>query len=240
MQTIDERRVKQIEKIQMLLALGKSSNKHEAESAMAKAQEFMLRFKLSQRDVDSHIPLEDNPMHKISFVLQRKRRTMQDNYVLNILQSFYGVNAVYSNLHDSIRYTLLGRKSDVEVSEYLYHFISRFFDDQWEVYCKENPVQGAGRRKDHKSFFYGCSEGIREVLRANRKRVVTEMGLVPVDDSKAIREYVHEVFPRLRSAPASSTTIHSNSARQAGAAAGRTFTHTRGVSGGTTRRQIGG
>lgn len=235
----DTKRIGQIEKIQMLLALGKSTNQHEAESAMAKAQELMMRYKLTQTEVSAHTPLEENPMHRMSFIVNRKRRTMQDTYVLWALGSFYGIQSVYVNLSNSIKYTFLGRKSDVEVAEYLYHFITRFFDNQWDNYCRENPVQGAGRRKDQKSFYHGCYEGIKQVLAANRKRVVTEMGLVPVDDSKAVQQYVHEQFPRLRSS-VHEVRLHSASAREAGVAAGRTFSHTRGVTGGPSRRMIGG
>jgi len=228
-----------IVKIQMLLALGTSSNKNEAEAALSKAQELMLKFKLSQAQVDSFKPAEDNPMAKVSFVLPRKRRAMQDSYVLWLLNDFYSVHSVYSNGYESIRYTFLGRQSDVEVAEYLYHFITRFFDTQWESYCKDNPVVGAGRRKDHKSFYYGVYEGIKGVLKEGRQRVVTEMGLVPVDESKAIEQYVGEQFPRLRSAT-TTTTIRSTTAREAGQAAGRSFTHTRGVSSGKPTLQIGG
>ena len=236
---MDTQTVNRIEKIQMLLALGKSSNQHEAESALAKAHDLMLRYKISQSQVASHMPLEDNPMHRMSFVVSRKRRSMQDTYVLWLLNDHFGVNCVYSNLSESIRYTMLGRKSDVEVAEYLYHFITRFFDDQWDAYCKENPVYGRGRRKDHKSFFHGCYEGIKAVLKESRQRVVTETGLVPVNDTAALKEYVAEQFPRLRST-VTSITIHSNSARGAGEAAGRTFSHTRGVSGGKATPQLRG
>lgn len=235
----DTQTISRIEKIQMLLALGKSNNKHEAESALAKAHDLMLRYKITQGQVAAHTPLEENPMHRMSFVVDRKRRTMQDTYVLWVLNDHFGVNTVYSNLYDSIRYTMMGRKSDVEVAEYLYHFITRFFDDQWDTYCKENPVQGRGRRKDHKSFFHGCYEGIKAVLKESKQRVVTETGLVPVDDKAAISEYVAAQFPRLRSVNVS-FSLHSGSAREAGQVAGRKFSHTRGVGAGKPTLQIGG
>ena len=230
-----------IEKIQMLLALGQSDNPHESEVALAKAQQMMLAHKISANEVEAHKAQQENPMHKIIFRSPRKRRTMQDTYVIWLLNDFFGIKSVYCNYPSAIQYTFMGRKSDVEMAEYLYHFITRYFQVSWEAFCVANPKQGAGRRKDNKSFFLGCYRGIKSILSESKKKIyqdTQEKGLIIVDDDRALSAYMHECFPRLRSISEGPINNYSMDASSAGYEAGRKFSVTQGVSAGTTRNLL--
>ena len=198
-----------LEKVEKLFALACSDNEQEAESASRKASQILKKYNLDRTARDGSFD------HEVVFrtICHKKKRIESiQKSITGLLMRHYFVEAVLSATYDPFDDTeyktivLIGRKENLTVAEYVYHFLYRTAWSLWQEYRKSNK---AGR-KDKNSFDAGFMNGIwnnhtRTVSKENYQKagsaslpVKTENSLVKQLEKENQKER-DRLFPRLRS-----------------------------------------
>jgi len=202
---------KLIEKIQKLLALAGSPNKNEAEAAMAKAQELMLKHNIDMRSVEQH---DSEYINELSETFRREHPSMK--FVNSIVEKYFFVRVVKSNRREGKFFNYIGEKANVQTAVHTVNFLKATFDRLWKEYKAET---GAGRASKQ-SFVLGLYEGLTEKLDQQRMEAEQKYDLVLVDDPRAT-EKMNELFPRLSRRSSRGTRLRDAGARAAGMNVGR-------------------
>ncbi len=193
------------EKIKKLLSLATSSNPHEAELAMRKAQELMIRHNLEMQD----LPKTTESYDKV--ILSEGRASLEHKFIISILQDFFFVKLVNSQKHGVV--FMLGEKTNIEIAGYVYNFLSVNF---------RAAFKRSGFGQDARSSFYlGLHKGMRDQLTAQKQASVTETGLVVREDA-GLTTFMHGQFPTLKHSNRKSTvSVRSSEAKSAGYESGK-------------------
>ena len=193
-----------LEKVDKLLSLAKSVNKHEAELAMNKAREFILKYNLKRVQKDS------GSKYVYKIINHKKKRI--ENYqrkICSILSNFFFVDIVCSYLYDAtLRDThrtieLLGTLENVLMAEYVYFFLLNQLESLW---VRHQAKTGAPFR-EKRSYWLGIIEGFREKLEhmekiksdfqhLPRSRQKTVSALICGEDGM-LSNFKKDRFPRL-------------------------------------------
>ncbi|MDF1613969.1 DUF2786 domain-containing protein [Desulfurivibrio dismutans] len=157
-----------LNKIEKLLALAGSVNEHEAALAMAKAGELMRRHNLDRRRgrPDSTGPEAQEGYDCLVISTGRRRSPPHHLHLTALLQDFFYVKTIsyslYSAAHDQRHRVLelLGRRENLAVAEYVFHFLEDRLARLWQQHRKHTGA--AGQEKN--SYCIGVLNGLREKL----------------------------------------------------------------------------
>lgn len=152
---------RRLERARKLLALGGSPNRHEAEAAMAKAHEMMLKYNLDL--LEARAPRE----YVSLFVLEpRLRHPIEHYHLAALLQDFYFVRCVWptafvlekAKMGRALEAT--GTVQNVRLAGYVCDFVRCFIDGEWERYNRERGLD----RHRKSDFAVGIVQGFRSRL----------------------------------------------------------------------------
>ena len=197
-----------LEKLQRLLSLAGSDNRHEAELAMERAQEFMLRHQLS---------LEGSRQRYVFRHLGRpqRRKSRAESLVGSVLIEHFFVEAIWTSAysprtgHEGQQLEICGSEENVAMAEYVYEFLLRTARELWAA----ARATGELRPGDRQAFMAGVIQGFRAKLDGARRQHQST-GLVYVGDP-GLRDYYRRRHPLVRRRTFGETT------RAAAAARGR-------------------
>lgn len=180
-----------LDKVHKLLALAKSPNEHEAQTAMAKAHELLLRHNLSLLDTQT----KWNYIHKQ--VGEIGRRDPAKSTISAILCKYFFVEAIWTFGYDQHRnqrgrvLEIYGTPENVEMAEYVYHYLQNVPELLWTEYKEKNTISGNRHRR---TFIYGLLEGFYHKLEG-RALENTSQKLVWKGDPK-LNEFYRRRNPR--------------------------------------------
>lgn len=164
-----------LSKIQKLLALGQSSNQAEAEAALAKAQELMIRHNIEMQEVNEKTRgyvADDYTVDNVPYDF-----TIDKKYICDILRKFFFVDIVDEpRIHN---FMIIGTKDNVAIAQFLRLHIRQKFNDCWQTYKIKNGLSGVDGKKN---YYYGLWVGLCEKLQKERTILATEKGLIVVND----------------------------------------------------------
>ncbi len=150
-----------LRKIKKLLALGTSSEKHEAELAMQRVRELCDRHNLkSLPEADDRYVMQILNQHK-----QRLSRTQLA--ICGLLTSNFAVNVICASLYNAADNTthrtieLFGRAAEVKIAEYVYNFLLHQISLSWDEARRALP---ASARRSKSSFSEGLLAGFAQTL----------------------------------------------------------------------------
>lgn len=224
-----------IEKISKLLALAGSANEHEANLAMAKAGELMDKHNLRQIE-------EESRTGYTHLIINRKKKRIEgyQRRICTILQDFFYVRIVFTSLYDAGRdeshrtIELLGKEENVEVAEYVYHFL----DNQLALLWQQNRHKFHGNtRRSKNSYYLGLLDGFYRKLKKQNERVTkgtvaksdqTSSALI-VSEDRQLNHFVGNRHPRLSRRTLRGTKIYKESYDD-GVAAGQQIVLNQGIS----------
>jgi hypothetical protein len=168
---------KDLERIRKLLALASSANQHEAELAMKRAHELMLRHNLDR--------VRDRCDYEVRWVGDpRKRTTRVEADVIGVCMEFFFVEAIRVHAfapalgRDGLVYELLGTPANLDTAVYVYEFLMATAERLWKANRSDERVKSG---RDRLAYQAGVIRGFREKLRAERVEL-TSTGLVWVGD----------------------------------------------------------
>ena len=150
-----------LRKVKKLLALGNSSEKHEAELAMQRVREICDRHNLKS------LP-EPDDQYVMQILNQHKQRLSREQLTIcGLLTSNFAVNVICASLYNAADNTthrtieLFGRAADVKIAEYVYHFLLNQINMLWDKARKVLPAQA---RRSKSSFSEGLLAGFAQTL----------------------------------------------------------------------------
>lgn len=162
------------EKVQKLLSLSESHHKEEAESATLKAKELLLKYNLS-----SHEAEEETVIKRI---FEQKRGSTKLQAIAEILRTFF-VYPIFNHGKNSLFLEIVGERVNVEVAEYVAHFLNTHFEELWKK--RGASLKGLGAKN---AFFRGIAKGFLS------KDIATP-GVIPIE--KNLIERVATIYPHL-------------------------------------------
>jgi len=202
-------------KIAKLLRLAESSNKNEAESAMAKAVSLMNKHNLSESD-----------LYDDTIILCQKetRWSVIPNWVISLysgVSKSAGVYFCYMNMRNSTLHKafmfLNGRQSDVDNVEYIAEFLINRINSMSKDFTKSLPKELSGMQKQAKAKSYrmGLVDGITEnMLKMTNdffSSIDSSKSLIPIEDNITRMEQAKDAFLQKHTVKESRSTAKYNS-----------------------------
>ncbi|MBA3459378.1 MAG: DUF2786 domain-containing protein [Deltaproteobacteria bacterium] len=219
-----------LDRIRKLLALAGSPNQHEAEMAMKKAHELMLRHNID--DARARIAHEYEVRHLGD---PHKRGTRVEAEIACLLSECFFVKVIRVPVYLPLTgkrgnvYEIAGTNANVEMAAHVHAFLLATAERLWRANRSDARVRSG---RDRQSYQAGVVIGFREKLRAERTEL-RGTGLVWVGD-RGLDAYYHARHPRIEHRR---RRVRNDGAHAAGREAGRTVVLHRpvetGPSGGT-------
>jgi len=167
----DERfsnRERMVSKIKKVMALSASSEKGEAETALKKAEELMLKW-----NIDS---LESRKSSEYLFrpvgpVMKRVPNWARD--LANFVKEFYFIEHILSHwgCNQGRYFEFFGTKENLDIAEYIFCCLMRQAEKLWEDYSSEIRSKFGGVRgyASKECFIEGVISGYRDKMREQKK-----------------------------------------------------------------------
>ncbi len=212
-----------LEKIKKLLALSTSPNPNEANAAIAKANELMLRHNISIGDIQTR-EMKDYTEEGIAYDYM-----IETKYVRRIITGFFFVKAIL--IPRAKTWNILGTKENVAIATYMFHHIKHKFVAAWQDYKKAHDLPGLQGKTD---FFVGLYHGLQDKLTAERDRLKKEEGLIWLGDPK-LNDFFKQQYPETKNALSKARVSGDAHAQNAGYQAGRKMQLNQGLGAGATK-----
>lgn len=214
-----------LDRVRKLLALASSDNRHEAELAMQKAHELMLRYNIDAAASERRYTVRHlgDPI---------KRGTRVETAVLALLSELFFVKVIcvpsfiVSLGKRGTAYEISGTRANVDMAEHVYAFLLGTCARLWTENRSDRRVRSG---RDRLAYQVGVIQGFRDKLLADRV-TLEGTGLVWVGDTD-LDSYYARRHPRIHTRRAS---MRVNGAHAAGREAGRSVVLHKPVTTGTT------
>jgi hypothetical protein len=204
-----------LDRIRKLLALAGSANQHEAELAMRKAHELMLRHNV---EVSAAAPARAFEVRCLGEPLQRGTRVEAD--VASLLGRFFFVRVIRIPVYvpragrRGLVYEISGTRANVELAAHVYAFLLATSERLWRANRGDSRVRNG---RDRLAYQSGVIRGFAEKLDAERVEL-RGTGLVWAGD-RLLDEHFRARHPNIVTRR---RRVRVNSAHAAGKEAGRT------------------
>lgn len=141
-----------LRKIQKLMALGSSSNKNEAQQAMIKSQQLLLKHNIDWKSFDD----EDDEKIILKRIMKQTKRNAKMRAIAKILETFF-VNTVFNRQENYTYLEIIGSAMNVEIAEYVANILQDKLETLWgEAKKKQRNLKGVIAKN---SFFLGLAQG---------------------------------------------------------------------------------
>ena len=216
----EEQRI--VDKARKLLALGGSSNEHEAQNALAQMQRLLGRHGLSEEDVRERNGDDFGALPLGSVI---PRRELHHSLVATLLAGHFNVRPIWIQMEDPLRgvagvqLEVVGKRSDIAMAEYVHDWLHRLADElcppglsaKARTDFKAGVISGQKRRLDADAATAGAA------ARGDSVAMVKERGR-----AQRLDDYYNRRHPTARSARRSRRTVTASFFR--GEAEGRAAT----------------
>lgn len=183
-----------IERVARLLALAESSNRHEAEAAMAAAQRLMLKYNLSECAADAE------RAYSFRHVGRPTGRVGEHERILSmILCQHFFVEVIWVPVYRPLEGKLgsvleiCGSHPNLEMAEYVHTFLAQTAERLWG---EHKLAAGIRADRDRRVFLAGVMAGFKEKLQV-QTREHQEQGLVWVGDAE-LQDFYRRRHPYIR------------------------------------------
>ncbi|MCP5003540.1 MAG: DUF2786 domain-containing protein [Planctomycetes bacterium] len=183
---------KLLDRVHKLLALAQSPNEHEAQNAMTKAHELLLRHNLSLSDMQT----SGNYIHKQIGDVGRSNPIK--SIISSIISRFFFVETIWTFSYDRQRnrsgrvLEIYGTTENVEMAEYVYEYLQNISDLLWVEHRKQKNLTGNRHRR---TFIHGVLNGFYRKLDSQKLENQTR-SLVWKGDPR-LKDFFHRRNPKL-------------------------------------------
>lgn len=175
-----------IVRIKKLLALSESSNKHEAQNSLLKAQELLMKHKLSMQDIEEHeietVPIEDK-ITDFTFTKAKWKGKLATLIANNLCCYCY-----YHKGNRTNSITFLGREDDVAVAEITLKYAIDFVKDEVKKIQRERYKENKSSLGLESDYAVGFINGLQERYEEQKEKH-QEWGLVLVKPKEVVDAY---------------------------------------------------
>lgn len=183
-------------KIKKLMALATSSNPNEAEQAMIKSQQLLLKHNIESKYIEG----DDEEKIVLKRIMQQKREDAKMRSIAKILETFF-VNVVYSRFGGFIYLEILGSEVNIEIAEYVASFLQDELERLWKQAQAYAKLSGKIAKN---SFFMGLAKGYCNKIQALKREYTSETANALMVIEKKLIDAKAMVYQRLSSSKRSS------------------------------------
>ncbi len=180
-----------LRKVQKLMALTSSSHKHEAEQAMIKSQQLLLKHNLES----TYIGGEDDEKIGMKRILKQKKETAKMRAIASILKTFF-VSVVYNRGGGFTYLEILGTPVNLEIAEYVAQVLEPELENLWDRAQQSARLKGSVAKN---SFFLGIARGYCDKIQALKQEYTSGTVHALVALEKKLLDAQAMVYPRLSS-----------------------------------------
>lgn len=178
-------------KVRKLMALSSSSNAHEAEQAMIKSQQLLLKHNIDSRYMD----FDDEEKIFLKRIMKQKRVNAKMRAIGNILETFF-VSIVYKQVKGSVYLEVLGSIINIEIAEYVANVLELELETLWNQAKKQANLRGTVAKN---SFFLGLARGYCNKIQFFKKGYTSETAQALIVIEKKLVDAKAMVYSRLSS-----------------------------------------
>ena len=180
-----------LRKIKKLMALSASSHKNEAEQAMIKSQQLLLKHNLESKYIGS----EDDEKIFMHRVIKQKKETAKMRAIAAILKTFF-VSIVYNRADGFTYLEILGTAVNIEIAGYVASALDTELENLWDQAQRQALLKGSVAKT---SFFLGLFKGYCDKIQALKKEYPNDTLNALVVLEKKLTNAQAMVYPRLSS-----------------------------------------
>lgn len=209
----DSAAARTLDRIRKLLALAASSNQHEAEIAMRRAHELMLRHNIEHVAYDSGYEVRHlgDPQKRTNRVETEVMLLLGDFFFVKVIR--VPVYVAHAGRSGNV-FEIAGTRANIEMAEHVYHFMLDTAERLWLANKHDARVRNG---RDRLAYQAGVVRGFRDKLGAERKEL-RGTGLVWLGDTK-LDHFYRARHPRITTRR---SYVRMGGAHAAGREAGRT------------------
>lgn len=191
-------------KVQKLMALATSSNKNEAEQAMIKSQQLLLKHNIESK----YIGGENDEKIFLRRIMKQKKENAKMRSIAHILETFF-VSIVYCRAGDFTYLEILGNSVNVEIAEYVANVLHFEFDNLWKQAQQCANLKGAIAKN---SFFCGLAKGYCDKIQALKREYNSDVSQALMIIEKKLIDAKAMVYQRLSTTKSSASHCRMSSA----------------------------
>lgn len=193
-----------LRKVQKLMALANSSNTNEAEAAMIKSRQLLLKHNIES----NYVGADDDEKVFLKRIMKQKKENAKMRSIAKILETFF-VSTVYSRAGDSIYLEILGNAVNVEIAEYVAAVLDSELDNLWTEAQRSANLKGAIAKN---SFFLGLARGYCNKIQALKREYNNDTTHALMVIEKQLIDARAMAYPRLSSMKSSARHCRESSA----------------------------
>ena len=176
-----------LRKVQKLIALSKSGNAHEAEEALIKSQQLLLKYNVE------FVETSDEEKIYLKRLLKQKKENGKMRAIAKILENFF-VSAVYRKGDGFIVLEILGSLHNIEIAEYVAEFLDQEMEKLWQETKRLSHLSGLLAKN---SFFLGIAKGYCQKMQGLKRDYSKELSSSVMVLEKKLAEQKALVYERL-------------------------------------------
>ncbi len=205
--------------LKKVLCLAASPNENEAQSAVQKAHELMLKYNLDRVALD-----RDRDFSCLTLGAIKARHTAAELRMASLLGRFFFVEVLWQYSYDAGRdktgtiLTVYGTPHNLEMAHYVYDYLWTVMGSLWKEYKKARKISGNRQRQ---KYFAGVLDGFYKKLEWQERVIRTTQALVWKGDPR-LTTYFRYLNPRIRTSYGG--RLNATAAYQAGVSDGRNVT----------------
>lgn len=179
-----------LRKVQKLMALASSSNAHEAEQALIKSRELLIKHQLEAHQIEG----ASEEKVCLKRLMKQKREDAKMRAIAKIVETFF-VNVVYKRGEGFIVLEILGQAAHVEIAEYVASVLTHELENLWDQTKRTHRhLKGQVARN---SFFLGIARGYCQKIQALKQELNPETTRTLMVLEKQLTDAKNLVYPRL-------------------------------------------
>lgn len=191
-------------KVQKLMSLASSSNSNEAEQAMIKSQQLLLKHNIES----TYMGGEDSEKLFLKRIMKQKKENAKMRSIAWILETFF-VSIVYKRVEGFIYLEIMGNAVNLEIAEYVAGFLHGEMDKLWNQAQKYTSLRGTIAKN---SFFLGLAKGYCDKIQALKRAYQSDVANALMVIEKQLIDAKALVYPRLTKGKSSGNHCHESSA----------------------------
>lgn len=193
-----------LRKVQKLMALASSSNKNEAELAMIKSQQLLLKHNIESKYIDG----EDEEKIYLKRIMKQKKKGAKMHCIAIILETFF-VSAVYNRTDEYTCLEIMGSAVNIEIAEYVANVLHVDLENLWDQTRRQTSLKGAIAKN---SFFLGLAKGYCDKIQALKREYGSEVISALIVLEKKLVDAKEIVYKRLSTSRSSASYCPESSA----------------------------
>ncbi len=178
-------------KVQKLMALAGSRNENEAEQAMIKSQQLLLKHNIDSAFISN----EEDEKIFTKRIMKQKKENAKMRAISRILETYF-VNVIYQKSKEAIYIEILGNAVNIEIAEYVAEVLSVEFEKLWDHVREHYQLKGITAKN---SFFLGLARGYCDKIGALKREYVQETVNALMIIEKKLQVAKNAIYPHLTS-----------------------------------------